>query len=173
MTTLPEYMRVKREKLARYRATLASGEAGPAVLTASCTVAGGSGVRPVRAREYTIITDSGPALAGYSLGPTAPEVLLSALASCLTHSYVAIAATRDLTYETIEVVVHGTVDYRGNLAVDPAAPIPPYDLSYEARIVTDADDATLAEIHAAVERLCPVLQALRQPLTVSGRLVRG
>jgi hypothetical protein len=60
-------------------------------------VAGGSGVRPVSIREFTIVTDSAPALAGYNLGPTAPELLLASLASCLAHTYLIVAANRGVT----------------------------------------------------------------------------
>ena len=120
----------------------------------------------------TIVTDSLPALAGHNLGPTAPELLLSALASCLAHTYLVVAINHGVRYETLEVEVRGCIDYRGLLEVDPAAPIAPYDLAYDAQIATDATDAMLARVQADVERLCPVLRALTQPTPVTGRVVR-
>ena len=48
-------------------------------LTAQVTAEGGSGIRRVRIRDFQIITDAKTAMAGYDLGPRAPEVLLGAL----------------------------------------------------------------------------------------------
>ena len=50
-------------------------------------VAGITGARPVKMGEIQFVTDSAPGLAGHALGPTAPEMLLGALASCLVHTY--------------------------------------------------------------------------------------
>jgi uncharacterized OsmC-like protein len=172
MTTLPDYLAFKAERMARLRARLAQPEAQPFSLEATARVAGGSGVRPVRVREFTIVTDSGPALAGYDLGPTAPELLLCSLASCLAHTFLIIAAARGVQYDALEVTVRGTIDFRGVLEVDPNAPIAPQGLRYEARISSPASDTELAAIQQEVERLCPVLQALTRPTAVEGVVVR-
>jgi hypothetical protein len=84
--TLSDYLAFKAQRMAALREKLAAPDAAPAPLRAVARVAGGSGVRPVSIREFTIVTDSAPALAGYNLGPTAPELLLASLASCLAHT---------------------------------------------------------------------------------------
>jgi len=173
MSSLPDYLTLKRERMTTLREQLRTAEAPAIPISATARVAGGSGVRPLQVREFTIISDSAPALAGYNLGPTAPELLLSALASCLAHTYLVVAVNHGLTYEALEVEVRGCIDYRGVLEVDPATPIPPQELSYEARLTSAASAEQLERLQADVERLCPVLQALRQPLTVAGRLVRS
>jgi uncharacterized OsmC-like protein len=173
MWDLPEYLGRKRERVEALRERLRAPEAAPTPLRASVRVAAGSGVRPVRVRDFTVTTDAGAALGGFELGPTAPELLLSALASCLAHSFLVAAADLGVALDALEVEVTGRLDYRGTLEVDPAAPVGPTDIAYQARLTSGAPDEQLAAVHAAVERLCPVLQALRQPLPVQGRAVRA
>lgn len=172
MPNLSDYLMFKAGRMAALSERLAAPDTTPISLAASCRVAGGSGVRPVRVREFTVVTDSGPGLAGYDLGPTAPELLLSALASCVAHTFLIVAARRGVRYDALEVTVRGEIDFRGVLEVDPAAPIAPRNLHYVAAIDSPADDATLAAIKAEVERLCPVLLVVTQPQVVTGELRR-
>jgi uncharacterized OsmC-like protein len=169
---LPGYLAVKTEALEALHRRLSEPDAQPTPLTVTVRVAGGSGARPVRVREFTIVTDALPALAGNNLGPTAPELLLGALASCLAHSYLIAAIKHGVVYEALELEVRGAIDYRGTLEVDPAAPVPPFDISYEARAVTAASAEQLEAVRRDVERTCPVLRALLQPLPVTGRIVK-
>jgi len=172
MWSLPEYLQQKRLRVAALREKLRQPQVAPTPLKASARIVSGSGVRPVRIREFTIITDAGAALGGYELGPTAPELLLSALASCLAHSYAIAAADRAVDFDSLEVEVMGEIDYRGTLAVDPNAVVAPTNLHFTAHIVSNASDSQLAAVHEIVERLCPVLQALRYPQVVRGVIVR-
>ncbi len=172
MSSLPEYLAFKNEKLAALKERLATAEQPGIPLTATARVAGGSGVRPVRVREFTIVTDSGPALAGYDLGPTAPELLLSALASCVAHTFLIVATNRGVSYDSLEVVVSGVIDFRGVLEVAEGVSASPQHLRYEARIASSASSDELAAIQRDVERLCPVLLAVTQPLPVAGSIVR-
>jgi uncharacterized OsmC-like protein len=170
--TLPEYLDDKREKLNTLRDALRNPDLPPAALSATARVAGGSGVRPVHVREFTVVTDSGPALAGYDLGPSAPELLLCALASCLAHTFLIVAANKGLTYDALEVEVRGRLDFRGVLEVGDTALPTPYDITYEARIKSDAAPEQLEHVRREVERLCPVLQAITQPLPVQGQVIQ-
>jgi uncharacterized OsmC-like protein len=172
MPELAEYLAFKAERMAALRKRLALPDAQPQQLAATARVAGGSGVRPVRVREFTIVTDSGPGLAGYDLGPTAPELLLCSLASCLAHTFLIVAATRGVHYDKLEVTMQGSIDFRGVLEVDPNVPVVPQELRYEARIASSASSADLAAIQQEVERLCPVLRALTTPLEVQGSISR-
>ncbi len=169
---LPAYLTYKQVQLSELRAALSSAEITTTELAATARVAGGSGVRPVQVREFTIVSDSSAALAGHNLGPTAPELLLSALASCLAHTFLIAATNEGLTYEMLEVEVRGTLDFRGILEVSTEAPVAPQDITYEARMVINAGAEQLTRLQFEVERLCPVLQALTQPLEVKGRIVR-
>ena len=83
MSTLASYLERKTAALKAARASASPNqEERMQHLTAQCTAEGGSGIRRVRIRDFQIITDAGPAMAGYDLGPRSPEVLLGALGSC-------------------------------------------------------------------------------------------
>lgn len=171
MSTLSEYMQFKREKLDGMRALLKATNTPPAPLKATCRVAGASGVRPVQVRQFTMVTDSGAGLAGYDLGPTAPELLLSALASCIAHTFLIVGASQGISYEALEVEVAGVIDFRGVLEVDTSIPTTPTNLSYQARIRSAASAETIEQLRQHVERLCPVLQAVTQPSIVQGQVI--
>jgi uncharacterized OsmC-like protein len=173
MWSLPEYTARKRDRVEALRDQLGASDAPATPLRAVARVAGGSGVRPVHMRDFTVVTDAGAALGGYELGPTAPELLLGALASCLAHSWLIVAARRGLAIETLEVEVTGRIDYRGTLAVGEQAPVPPFDLAYDVRLTSPASDAEIAAVRDEVERLCPVLQAITQPLPLRGAVTRA
>lgn len=169
---LPEYLERKAALVEAYRAQLRAPDAAPTPLRAAVAVAAGSGVRPIRMRDHLVTTDSGAALGGYGLGPSAPELLLGALASCLAHSALVIAADRGVAFEQLEVEVSGQLDYRGTLAVSPDAPVPPTGLAYTLRFAGAVADEDAAAIQAELERLCPVLLALTRPTSVAGKIER-
>jgi uncharacterized OsmC-like protein len=170
--TLPEYLERKRELVDAYREQLRRPEAAPTPLRAMVTVAAGSGVRPIRMREHTVISDAGAAIGGWGLGATAPELLLGALASCLAHSAIMIAADHGIALEELTIEVNGELDYRGTLGVAEEAIVPPTNLGYVLRFGGLISDTEMATIEREIARLCPVLLALTQPTSVSGRSER-
>ncbi|GIV89243.1 MAG: osmotically inducible protein OsmC [Chloroflexus sp.] len=170
--SLREFLRRKRQALAAFRAQLAAQPPTPVTLRAAVTVAAGTGLRPVRVRDHTVLSDSGPALGGYDLGPNAPELLLAAMASCVAHSALAIAADRELALDELQVEVTGQIDYRGTLAVSAEAPVTPTGLRYTIRYRGEVSDGEMAALQADLERLCPVLLAVLQPQSLSGQVER-
>lgn len=170
--SLTEYLTRKRELVEAYRTQLRAPDAAPTPLRATVTVAAGSGVRPIRIRDHEVISDTGTALGGYDLGPSAPELLVGALASCIAHSALIIAADRGVAFEQLEVEVSGSLDYRGVLGVAADAPVAPTDLVYTLRFAGPVSDAEVAAIQAEIARICPVLLALLSPLPVKGRVER-
>lgn len=169
---LPPYLERKRELVDAYREQLRGPDAGPVPLRATVTVAAGSGVRPIRMRDHLVISDAGAVIGGYGLGPTAPELLLGALASCLAHSAVVIAADYGIALDELTVEVSGQLDYRGTLSVGEDATVPPTNLSYVLRFGPHTSDADIATIERDLAQLCPVLLALTQPTSVQGRSER-
>jgi uncharacterized OsmC-like protein len=170
--SLPEYLVRKKALADAYRAQLRQPDAAPVALRAGVSVAAGTGIRPIRMRDHTVVSDAGAALGGYGLGPTAPELLLGALASCLAHSALVIAADRGVALEQLEVEVSAQLDYRGTLAVGDEASVPPTGLAYTLRFGGGIADADMAAIEADIARLCPVLLALTRPTPVAGRAER-
>ncbi len=170
--SLREFLMRKRQALAAFRARLREQPPPPTPLRATVTVAAGTGLRPVRVRDHTVVSDSGPALGGYDLGPNAPELLLAAMASCIAHSALAIAADRELALDDLQVEVSGQIDYRGAMGVSAEAPIAPTDLRYTLRYRGEVSESDMAALQADLERLCPVLLAVLQPQPLRGQVER-
>ncbi|MBE2237409.1 MAG: OsmC family protein [Caldilineaceae bacterium] len=168
MSTLDFYLDRKATVLAQRRADFtAFPEKATVRIQAKSWVAGNTGARPVRLGETLWITDSAPALAGNALGPTAPEVLLGALASCLVHTYLIQAVLLDMPIEGVEIEVQGAVPMGGVVGL-PYDTLPQLeDITYTATVIASAPAAELERMHQAVEETCPVLNTLRYPTAVT------
>lgn len=168
MSNLREYLIQKSEALTERRARILDGSLGPTTLTARVAAEGRSGVRRIRIRDFQIISDSPPDFAGYNLGPSSPELQLGVLGSCLNHSYLIQAAALGVPVDSIEVEVSATLDPRA--AVDETIPVHPHDISYVIRLETSATTAQLDQLQTNVERFCPILNLLKKPQDISGRI---
>lgn len=170
MSTLDFYLSRKADVLAQRRADFtAAPEKATVRIQARSWVAGNTGARPVKMGETLFITDSAPALAGHALGPTAPEMLLGALASCLVHTYLIQAVLMDIPIDSVEVEVHGAVPMGGVVGLPYDRPPQLEEVAYTANVVTTASAEVLEQMHQAVEATCPVLNTLRNPTTITRR----
>ncbi len=170
MSTLTEYLAQKRRALLDRRRRIADGSLGPAPLKAQATAEGRSGVRRIRVRDFQVITDSPPDFAGYDLGPTSPELVLGALGSCLTHSYLIQAAALEVPVDAIEVEVEAVIDPRALTPGHETTPVYPQNIAYVVRIDSPAEAADIERLRANVETACPILNLIRNPQTIAGRI---
>lgn len=168
MSGLKEYLVQKRESLAQRLARIGRGEVQPAVLRASVSAEGRSGVRRIRIRDFQIISDSPPDFAGYNLGPSSPELQLGVLGSCLTHSYLIQAAAQNVPLESLEVEVSAVLDARSGHPDHADVPVYPQTISYSVNIVSQAGPEQIKALEEAVERFCPILNLLKNPQKISG-----
>lgn len=167
MSELDHYLERKAAVLAQRRADFtASPEKATVRIQARSWVAGETGARPVQMGETRWITDSAPALAGHGLGPTAPEMLLGALASCLVHTYLIQAALLNLPFESVEVEVRGVLPMDGVVGLPYERPPQIEEILYTAHVRSSASPEDIARMHQAVEETCPVLNTLRFPTKV-------
>ncbi|MEV4110137.1 OsmC family protein [Nonomuraea sp. NPDC049695] len=169
MTTLREYLSHKRTALMARRAAPASG---PVPLHAHVTAEGRSGIRRIRIRDHQLISDSGPDFAGYDLGPASPELQAGVLGSCVTHIFLIKAAELEVPLDALEVDVRAEYDSRAQQPGESGVPVHPYGFRYEVLIDSPASDEELARLHDEVERVCPILNLIRNPQPVTGAVVR-
>lgn len=167
MSALAPYLSRKEAVLAQRQADFqAAPEKAVVRIKASSWVAGNTGARPVRMGETLFLTDSAPALAGHALGPTAPEMLLGAMASCLVHTYLIQATLMQLPLDNVEVEVQGALNMSGVVGL-PYTALPQLEaVTYSARLTTSASPEDIERMHAAVEETCPVLNTIRLPTPV-------
>jgi uncharacterized OsmC-like protein len=170
LSTLIDYLAQKRKAFAERSRRIADGSLGPLPLKAAATAEGRSGVRRIRIRDFQIITDSPPDFAGYDLGPSSPELVLGGLASCLNHSYLIQAAALEVPIESIEVEVEGSIDPRAGSPGYETIPVYPQNIAYVVRIAGPASAAQIQTLRDNVEKFCPILNLLKQPQTIEGRL---
>jgi uncharacterized OsmC-like protein len=170
LSTLIDYLAQKRKAFLDRGRRIADGSLGPVALKAKATAEGRSGVRRIRIRDFQIITDSPPDFAGYDLGPSSPELVLGGLASCLNHSYLIQAAALEVPIESIEVEVEGSIDPRAGGPGYETVPVYPQNIAYVVRIAGPASAAQIQTLRDNVEKFCPILNLIKQPQTIEGRL---
>ena len=171
MTGLKSYLERKLDALKTARA---NAPADPVErrqrLSAQVIAEGGSGVRRVRMRDFQIITDAGPAMAGYDLGPRAPEVLLGALGSCISHTILIQAALNDLPIESLVIDVSADVD---SLAGHSDVKNPLTNIAYEIQVESPAPAAEFRKINELLPEICPVLNVVQFPQNITTSIVHN
>jgi len=170
MTDLNEYLLQKRTALYARKARVEAGELGLAPLKANVSAEGRSGVRRIRIRDFQVVSDSPPDFVGYNLGPSSPELQLGVLGSCLTHSFLIQAAAQQVPLESLDVEISAVIDARAGHPAHADVPVYPQNLDYTVRIVSPASEEQITKLHAAVERFCPILNLLRTPQSITGRV---
>jgi len=166
MSGLREYLVQKRTAWQALQDRAASPDYVPVALSAKVRAEGRSGVRRIRVRDFQLITDSPPDFAGYDLGPSSPELVLGALGSCLTHTWLIQAAAHDIPLDALSVEVTGTIDARAGKPGYDDVPVYPHNIAYTVRVETPAHRDRIAVLEAAVERACPILNLLRAPQSI-------
>ncbi|MBI1278091.1 MAG: OsmC family peroxiredoxin [Anaerolineaceae bacterium] len=167
MAKLDNYLERKAVALADRKSDWTTNpEKAVAIIKASSKVAGITGTRPTTMGSHTIVSDSAPALAGHSLGPTSPEMLLGALASCLVHTYLIHATLMNIPLDDVSVEISGILDYKPVIGIPTPNRPAIYDIHYQAQVESPADAATIEQLHAAVETSCPVLNTIRHPTSI-------
>lgn len=164
--------RKKQALQARLASIHEPGASEPLHLRANVSASGRSGVRRIRIRDFQVISDSPPAFAGHSLGPSSPEVQIGLLGSCLAHSFLIQAAAQDIPLDALAVTVQAEQDERGMHAELAHIPWYPQNLRYRLEVTSPATTATLRRLLDQVERTCPIVNLLLHPQTVSGQLTR-
>jgi uncharacterized OsmC-like protein len=169
VSNLREYLHQKRAAiLSRREAAIASPPTVPHVLSAHVKAEGRSGVRRIRIRDHQILSDSGSDFAGYDFGPGSPEIQVGVLGSCLTHIFEIQAADREIWLDSLEVHVQAEQDPRAGTPGFEHIPFWPHNITYAVNIESDASEDRIQELHQAVEAICPILNLLVNPQSISG-----
>lgn len=169
MSTFREFLHQKRDALLKRREENAANPSpAPHILEARVTAEGRSGVRRIRIREHQILSDSGPELAGYNFGPGSPEIQVGVLGSCLTHIFEIQAAEREIWLDSLEVHVTAEQDFRSGQPGFEHVPRWPHNIRYTVDITSDEPEERIRELHQAVEEVCPILNLLVNPQSISG-----
>lgn len=119
----------------------------------------------VLARRFTMRGDHPPELLGSNTGPTAVELLLGALGSCMAGTFAAQATARGVEIESLTVEVEGDIDLNGFFGLKPV-PAGVSDVKLRFDVRADADEAALKEVLEAARSLSPVFDSVTRPIPV-------
>ncbi|MDK2660035.1 OsmC family protein [Cupriavidus consociatus] len=121
-------------------------------------------------RGFSIEADEPPGLLGGDHAANPQELLLAALNACMTVGYVANAAARGITLDSLQICSRGRLDLRGFLDLDAAVP-PSYEtVEVEVLVRSRADPAALHELHAHVLKTSPNFNNFARPIVMKATL---
>ena len=124
-------------------------------------------------RSHKIIADEPFELLGGDSAPNPQELLMAAFNACITVGYVAGAALKGITLDSLEIATKGELDLRGFLGLSDAVP-PGYEsVDYEVRIKGDGSPADFEEIHQTVMKTSPNYFNMSRPIKMNGTLQVG
>ena len=109
-------------------------------------------------------------MAGYDLGPRAPEVLLGALGSCISHTVLIQAAIDGLQIDQLVVDVSCDVD---SLAGHADVLNPLTNIAFEIRVDSPEPAAAFDRINGLLPEICPVLNVVQFAQPVTAKVVHN
>lgn len=171
MSGLRDYLVDKKTAVTAARERVAQDNPAPKRVAAKVRAEGRSGVRRVQIRGHQFLTDSGPEMGGFDLGPSPVETLLGALGGCLAHTIIIQAAVRNIPLDSLEVTISATSDPRAGHPAHPDIPVHPQDIAYEVQITSPASQERIERLVEASEKVCPITSLLVNPQTVTGSVV--
>lgn len=120
-------------------------------------------------RRFTLRGDHPPELLGENTGPSAVELVLAALGSCMAGTFAAEATARGVEIRQLEVDVEGAMDLNGFFGLQPI-PAGLSDVRLGFRVESDAEPAVLREILEGARSHSPVFDTVTRPIGVEAGL---
>ena len=124
-------------------------------------------------RSHTIVADEPYELLGSDSAPNPQELLMAAFNACITVGYVAGAALKGITLDSLEIKTRGELDLRGFLGLSDSVPPGYQNVDYEVRIKGDGSAEDFAEIHETVMKTSPNYFNMSRPIKMNGSLRVG
>ena len=120
-----------------------------------------------RSQPFEVPGDEPPVLLGTNTAPNAVELVLAALASCLSVGFVYNAAAQGIKLEKLEFKMEGDLDLHAFLGLSDKVR-PGYEgIRVSYRVKSSAPRQKLEELCEYVQKTSPVLDIIRKPVPVS------
>ena len=126
----------------------------------------GLGHEHTRPESFTINSDHPVVFAARDTAPTPPEIVLSALASCLTGGVASVAQHRGIQLRSVKAHVEGDVDVRGILGMDPDIRNGFGAIRVRFEIDADATEDDIRALVAQSQKRSAVFDLLTNPTNV-------
>jgi uncharacterized OsmC-like protein len=121
--------------------------------------------------KFTV--DEPEALGGGNAAANPVEYALAALGSCQAITYRVWAAQLGIKLDKVEIDIDGDIDLRGFFGIDEHARAGFTAVRIQVNVEGPESRARYAELAAAVDAHCPVLDLFRNPVPVERTLARG
>ncbi len=118
-------------------------------------------------QAYTIDADHPEIFASEDNGPTPTEVVLAALASCLTAGVATVASNRNIQLRSVTATVEGNMDLQGMLGIDGDVRNGFSEIKVSFAIDADASDADIEALVAQSQKRSPVFDIVSNPTSIS------
>jgi uncharacterized OsmC-like protein len=122
-------------------------------------------------RRFTIMVDEPEALGGVDGAPFPPEVLLAALAGCVTNGTAVNAALFGVPVDAIEIDMQGHIDVRGFLGHDKSVRNGITDIDYTITIQSPAREDQVRKCKETIDRKSPIRDTLANPVNITSRFI--
>lgn len=126
----------------------------------------GLGQEHERKQTYKIESDHPEVFHAADRAPTPPEIVLAALASCLTGGVASVAQHRGIQLNAVRVMVEGDIDVRGILGMDPDIRNGFAAIRASFEIDADASREDIAALVAQSQKRSAVFDILTNPTNV-------
>lgn len=127
----------------------------------------GLGQEHARKQTFTIDSDHPEVFHATDKAPTPPEIVLAALASCLTGSLAAVAQHRGIQLHSARAVVEGDIDVRGILGMDPDIRNGFSAIRVTFEVDADASEDDIRALVAQSQKRSAVFDILTNPTNVT------
>jgi uncharacterized OsmC-like protein len=122
------------------------------------------------ARRHQILTDEPVELLGENSAPNPQDLILSALASCMTVGFVVGATNLGVRIDSLEIATECTLDLRGAFGLDPSIPPGASRIPYTVRVKGSGTREQYEEILRNVTLTSPNYYHLSRPIQLDASL---
>lgn len=123
------------------------------------------------ARRHQIHSDEPHELLGSNSAPNPQDLILAALAACMTVGFVAAATGLGVELSSLEIETQCALDLRGVLGLDPNVPAGATRIQYVIRVKGSGTREQYEEIQRTVEATSPNFYHLKNPIAIESQLV--
>ena len=139
-------------------------------VTLSEWYAGGQKMTPAP-RRFTIMVDEPADLGGGDAAPFPLEVMLAALAGCVTNGTATNAALFGVPLDGIELDMEAHMDARGMLGHDKSVRNGITDINYTITVTSPAPEDKVRRCKETIDRKSPVRDTLANPVNITSKFV--
>jgi uncharacterized OsmC-like protein len=133
-------------------------------------LAGGNEMSPA-SRRFTITVDEPPFLGGADVAPNPIEVVLAALAGCVTAGIATNADMFGVPIDAMSIELEADVDARGMLGHDKSVRNGVTDIRYTVTIQSPASEEQVRRCKETIDRKSAVRDTLANPVNITSKFV--